>query len=295
MKFILHRFICIRKVLSWRLGWTWSHSWITTTLLSDLRCQQVVARPVAKQKVAGPNNTFIQVGYFLWRRRQQYNSTTRNHRHGNRSNDFVDGMSQEPSQDIFMALGTHHYGEDTGNGVCTANKIELWQIVERYRDPWHFTRWPDRSIWEVTSWPTKGSLSMLDGHRWLGFDESLLVAFQTRQLCWGVEFGEASHFSGWLEVSKISKWKSGRNLVDLYHSTMKATWKAAKRLKVHWIKRQGSYTHEWRMHHAKKALSQSCLGGSTGSVTLPKTNIEPENRPLEKELPIGNHHFQVLC
>ena len=30
-------------------------------------------------------------------------------------------------------------------------------------------------------------------------------------------------------------------------------------------------------------------------VTLPKTNMAPENRPLEKELPIGNHHFQGLC
>ena len=29
--------------------------------------------------------------------------------------------------------------------------------------------------------------------------------------------------------------------------------------------------------------------------TLPKTNIATENRPLEKEIPIGNHHFQVLC
>ena len=29
--------------------------------------------------------------------------------------------------------------------------------------------------------------------------------------------------------------------------------------------------------------------------TLPETNITPENRPLEKESPIGNHHFQVLC
>ena len=28
--------------------------------------------------------------------------------------------------------------------------------------------------------------------------------------------------------------------------------------------------------------------------TLPETNIAPENRPLEKEIPIGNHHFQVL-
>ena len=29
--------------------------------------------------------------------------------------------------------------------------------------------------------------------------------------------------------------------------------------------------------------------------TLPETNIAPENRPLEKEMPIGNHHFQGLC
>ena len=26
-------------------------------------------------------------------------------------------------------------------------------------------------------------------------------------------------------------------------------------------------------------------------ITLPETNIAPENRPLEKEIPIGNHHF----
>ena len=25
--------------------------------------------------------------------------------------------------------------------------------------------------------------------------------------------------------------------------------------------------------------------------TLPETNIAPENRPLETEIPIGNHHF----
>ena len=28
----------------------------------------------------------------------------------------------------------------------------------------------------------------------------------------------------------------------------------------------------------------------TGGI-LPETNIAPENRPLEKEIPIGNHHF----
>ena len=26
-------------------------------------------------------------------------------------------------------------------------------------------------------------------------------------------------------------------------------------------------------------------------ITLTETNIAPENRPLEKEIPIGNHHF----
>ena len=29
--------------------------------------------------------------------------------------------------------------------------------------------------------------------------------------------------------------------------------------------------------------------------TLPETNIAPENGPLEKEIPIGNHHLQVPC
>ena len=31
--------------------------------------------------------------------------------------------------------------------------------------------------------------------------------------------------------------------------------------------------------------------GYRGCTTLPETNIAPENRPLEKEIPIGNHHF----
>ncbi len=33
------------------------------------------------------------------------------------------------------------------------------------------------------------------------------------------------------------------------------------------------------------------MGGQAGPVTLPETNIAPENKPLEKEIPIGNHHF----
>ena len=30
-------------------------------------------------------------------------------------------------------------------------------------------------------------------------------------------------------------------------------------------------------------------------VTLPETNMAPENNPLEKEIPIANHHFLVIC
>ena len=35
------------------------------------------------------------------------------------------------------------------------------------------------------------------------------------------------------------------------------------------------------------------LPKSIDRCTLPETNVAPENRPLEKEIPIGNHHFQV--
>ena len=30
-------------------------------------------------------------------------------------------------------------------------------------------------------------------------------------------------------------------------------------------------------------------------LSLPETNIASQNRPLEKEKPIGNHHFSGLC
>ena len=33
----------------------------------------------------------------------------------------------------------------------------------------------------------------------------------------------------------------------------------------------------------------------TKMCTLPKFNMEPGNQPLEKEIPIGNHHFEVPC
>ena len=33
------------------------------------------------------------------------------------------------------------------------------------------------------------------------------------------------------------------------------------------------------------------MKSATTNITLPETNMAPENRPLEKEIPIGNHHF----
>ena len=29
--------------------------------------------------------------------------------------------------------------------------------------------------------------------------------------------------------------------------------------------------------------------------TPPKSNLEPENEPLEEKIPTRNHHFQVPC
>jgi len=40
----------------------------------------------------------------------------------------------------------------------------------------------------------------------------------------------------------------------------------------------------------QSSLLRGCYVDFFGS-TLPKTNTAPENRPLEKEIPIGHHHF----
>ena len=46
--------------------------------------------------------------------------------------------------------------------------------------------------------------------------------------------------------------------------------------------------------HAKFAagiFSNQVISSTDHRYTVPKTNIAPENRPLEKEIPIENHHF----
>ena len=40
---------------------------------------------------------------------------------------------------------------------------------------------------------------------------------------------------------------------------------------------------------------QNARNNSGLGITLPESDAAPENRPLEKEIPIGNHNFQVLC
>ena len=37
------------------------------------------------------------------------------------------------------------------------------------------------------------------------------------------------------------------------------------------------------------------LANNNKANTPLETNMEPENGPLEKEIPIGNHHFQLPC
>ena len=52
-------------------------------------------------------------------------------------------------------------------------------------------------------------------------------------------------------------------------------------------------------NHAPKQWNQSVpptkMPFKKSTTTPPKTNMEPQNGPLEKEIPIGNHHFQVPC
>ena len=45
----------------------------------------------------------------------------------------------------------------------------------------------------------------------------------------------------------------------------------------------------------EKPWEETVVMGGNYTDTPPKTNVEPENGPLEKEIPIGNHHFQVPC
>ena len=47
--------------------------------------------------------------------------------------------------------------------------------------------------------------------------------------------------------------------------------------------------HMSKMSRKSNPKDEKCPAVSD---TLPETNISPENRPLEKEIPIGNHHFR---
>ena len=46
--------------------------------------------------------------------------------------------------------------------------------------------------------------------------------------------------------------------------------------------------------HGRKVTKNTLKTNKSLSTPL-KFNMEPENKPLEKEIPFGNHHFQVPC
>ena len=75
----------------------------------------------------------------------------------------------------------------------------------------------------------------------------------------------------------------GWNSVETHGSekTVRKTGEVAES-PVPWISKR-----IWRVASWRKVLEKT--------YSLPETNIAPENRPLEKEIPIGNHHLWRLC
>jgi len=55
------------------------------------------------------------------------------------------------------------------------------------------------------------------------------------------------------------------------------------------------FIHQWRGYDDPANLQdnehQMVFEDRVIIITLPETNMAPENRPLEKEIPIGNHNF----
>jgi len=62
------------------------------------------------------------------------------------------------------------------------------------------------------------------------------------------------------------------------------------------------------LNHSSREVAGNHLGGKEKyrsfslniyleyiDFTPRKFNMEPENQPLEKKIPFGNHHFQVPC
>ena len=54
--------------------------------------------------------------------------------------------------------------------------------------------------------------------------------------------------------------------------------------------------YEWTLHKENGSQQWSKLKATKQMFLTPlKINMEPENQPLEKEIPVRNHHFQVPC
>ena len=59
---------------------------------------------------------------------------------------------------------------------------------------------------------------------------------------------------------------------------------------------QNDTKESWTLHKQNGSQQWSELKATKKMFLTPlKFNMEPENQPLEKEIPVGNHHFQVPC
>ena len=54
-------------------------------------------------------------------------------------------------------------------------------------------------------------------------------------------------------------------------------------------------TNPAKLPMVRKKVSVAVATPFKEKYTPPKFNMEPENQPLEKEIPFRNHHFQVPC
>ena len=93
-------------------------------------------------------------------------------------------------------------------------------------------------------------------------------------------------------------WRDGFSTGDSIHR--RNTWKAARWFQSSSISTSlqicvvlDSYLNAWAFFGIQDVKSEGC---KKNRISTPlKFKMEPEKKSLEKEIPFGNHHFQVPC
>ena len=95
-----------------------------------------------------------------------------------------------------------------------------------------------------------------------------------------MEENQGKHGKSWKHPKKI------RENMETPQKKHGKTWKHPKKSGKTW-KHHGSKYGGW---------TEFCKSWDDGYQVIPlKTNMEPQNGPLEEEISFGNHHFQVPC